>query len=1026
MCPFLHNTFVPGDAVELFRQRLPGYLQEVRQANTEAGKAFAFLTFIRQVFADIDADTASRLIPQLERHVAVRSGTLIVKGRIDALLGNLVIEFKVSLDEARLTDAVGQLRKYVTALWAIDGVRTNYVLMATDGRRFKVYKPSAPMISGVVVPANVVLEEVNLMDLETARSEDAFVWFDRYALWRDRIPPSTAEMSRDFGMGSPTYAAAMDGLKKAWAAGKVAATAPYEEWRKYLSVVYGSVVGDEGLFLRHSYLATLAKLMVYTYYTSGAIPSREKLRQVLSGEAFREWGIENFLEEDFFSWLVRGGAEEEGIKLAWEFLKVLQRYDLSKLTEDVLKGLYQGLVDPETRHDLGEFYTPEWLAEWIVDELLPKGTLTALDPAAGSGTFLVAAIRKKRAVLGLEPHLLLTQVLTSVKGMDVHPLAVLISKANYLMALGELVKYKAGRIHIPVYLANSIDFPIAKTDVEHGVEVYRYPISEKVSLAIPRETVEKEIVGELIEAVSRFARFLAKETTRAEPSLFDKFLGKEVPQYAGISKGAKDALWDTCRTLSRLIESNQDTIYAFVVKNVYRPATLGRFDVVMGNPPWLSYRYIRLPSYQKRIKQMIVKVHELLSSKETKLLTHMELATLFFVRSAELYLRTRGRIGFVMPRSVFTADHHERFRMNLFTPSVRFLEIADFDRNQQERISPLFSVESCVIIGAKDGPTEYPLGCVQMAGSLPEKNLSLVEMNELIKNGNVKRQQRAISTVTVGERHAWSYESSSTVESLRSGRSPYMESFRQGATLVPRPFWFVRAVSHPRLGADPNAPFVESTEHSLRMAKRPWRRSELNGQVESLFIFATLMGGDILPFGHLPFRTVVLPVLASKEYSVIPSQELGQLGFSHMRVWMAKAEAEWGRGRGPKAEKMSLLRRLDYQKGLTGQDPKARLLVMYNTSGRKNLSACVIEVPRKMVVRSNGNEFVATGFVAESSTYFAPVKSMAEGAYLTAFLNSSSTFEILRRIKAVRHVHKKVWELPLPRFNPRQADHAAL
>ncbi len=50
------------------------------------------------------------------------------------------------------------------------------------------------------------------------------------------------------------------------------------------------------------------------------------------GEAFKEWGIENFLEEDCLSWLVRGEAQDDGMKLAWELLRVLERYDLSKLT----------------------------------------------------------------------------------------------------------------------------------------------------------------------------------------------------------------------------------------------------------------------------------------------------------------------------------------------------------------------------------------------------------------------------------------------------------------------------------------------------------------------------------------------------------------------------------------------------------------------------------------------------------------------------------------------------------------------
>ena len=47
--------------------------------------------------------------------------------------------------------------------------------------------------------------------------------------------------------------------------------------------------------------------------------------------------------------------------------------------------LCQELVDPMDRAELGEFYTPDWLAELALEEIgYSKGTL--LDPACGSGS----------------------------------------------------------------------------------------------------------------------------------------------------------------------------------------------------------------------------------------------------------------------------------------------------------------------------------------------------------------------------------------------------------------------------------------------------------------------------------------------------------------------------------------------------------------------------------------------------------------------------------------------------------------
>jgi hypothetical protein len=38
-------------------------------------------------------------------------------------------------------------------------------------------------------------------------------------------------------------------------------------------------------------------------------------------------------------------------------------------SRDLLKKLYQQLFPRSVRHDLGEYYTPDWLAEHVLNEL---------------------------------------------------------------------------------------------------------------------------------------------------------------------------------------------------------------------------------------------------------------------------------------------------------------------------------------------------------------------------------------------------------------------------------------------------------------------------------------------------------------------------------------------------------------------------------------------------------------------------------------------------------------------------------
>ncbi len=61
---------------------------------------------------------------------------------------------------------------------------------------------------------------------------------------------------------------------------------------------------------------------------------------------------------------------------------------------DLLKPLYESLFPRAVRHALGEYYTPHWLAEHVLDQVGYHGQAGArlLDPTCGSGTFLLAAL----------------------------------------------------------------------------------------------------------------------------------------------------------------------------------------------------------------------------------------------------------------------------------------------------------------------------------------------------------------------------------------------------------------------------------------------------------------------------------------------------------------------------------------------------------------------------------------------------------------------------------------------------------
>jgi len=170
----------------------------------------------------------------------------------------------------------------------------------------------------------------------------------------------------------------------------------------------------------------------------------------------------------------------------------------------------------------------------------------------------------------------------------------------------------------------------------------------------------------------------------------------------------------------------------------------GKFDFIVGNPPWLSYRYVEQLDYQKFLKNQITETYSLLKGRG-ELITNLELGTLFLVRTADLYLKESGTIAFVLPRSIFTADQHDALRQGKFKGvNLVFKESWDL-----EEITPLFNVPSCVLIaqkpptpvaevakllgkGEKDAKVSYPIAGQKFSGELPLRNAALSEAEQYL------------------------------------------------------------------------------------------------------------------------------------------------------------------------------------------------------------------------------------------------------------------------------------------------------
>lgn len=223
---------------------------------------------------------------------------------------------------------------------------------------------------------------------------------------------------------------------------------PYkkERWQEDIQLLF---------FAIQTYFSLLIKCMIQRILCdSQRVVDHTSL---ILGDYTQEVGVINYSYADWYCWPVFELEHGFG-KVMDEMQDFMGQYEIQLSVDDFvrnnnydyIKQMYEAIIPRELRHALGEYYTPDWLAEVTLREVClqcekPIGALSVLDPTCGSGTFLFKAIAAKRTEgAGLQ------EIVDSVIGFDINPLAVLTAKTNYLLSVIDLID-KKNPVHIPVY-----------------------------------------------------------------------------------------------------------------------------------------------------------------------------------------------------------------------------------------------------------------------------------------------------------------------------------------------------------------------------------------------------------------------------------------------------------------------------------------------------------------------------------------------------------------------------------------------
>lgn len=804
-------------------------------------------------------------------------------------------------------------------------------------------------------------------------------------------------------------------------------TSFYEEWDRIFGAVYGEKLekaekaAEETaqlyelaaavrlkplLFAIHTYYALLMKLIAHellalqhgfevaSFVEGVGSVDDEKLKQKLgyleSGSDFNTLGIVNFLEADFFSWYLdtwskRLALATRGIVRALADFEPATPVLEPDWTRDLLQKLYELIVPRVLRHSLGEYYTPDWLAGHLMERSGYSGDPTTrfLDPACGSGTFLVQAIRRAGEFAAQQSRARIAEtgraILNGVVGFDLNPLAVLAARTNYLIAFARYLPY-VRPFSIPVYLCDSVVPPDSYTERQATMfdddnivfrtreHDYIFPLSMKGR-----------------EQIDRFCALVVDGLrAKLDAAEFRRRLAKELP----LGTGEQDRLQEVYRYIKQLDDENRDGIWAHYIKNAFAPVYVDRFDFVVGNPPWIRWGY--LSDEYRRQTLRLWHDYGLFSLKghETRLgAGEKDFSMLFTYACADRYLKNNGTLAFVITEEVFKSkgagEGFRRFRIGESGAKLKALWMEDM-----VHLKPFQAANKTTIFAMRKGEaTTYPLPIIEWRRKKGVGKIPPAWTLEQVREATECRTQQAIPVDSAKAVSSWQTASRSELKGFAAlkGANPYKAHL--GARVEPYGVFWLSLVEE-----RPDGMLVVENQHDRGKSEIKRVRAAL----EPNLIYPAVAGGSLVRYGISEYFYVLMAQdpATRKGYDEEWMSENLPLTYAYLVQFKAPLTKR-------AAYQKYFFREIKKDGKVVRREPTGPFYSMYNISEltfepyriawkrmAQNMSATVLT---KLATPFGRKEVIST-----DTTSFMVAASRDEAHYLCAVLNSDLVNDYIR------------------------------
>lgn len=497
---------------------------------------------------------------------------------------------------------------------------------------------------------------------------------------------------------------------------------------------------------------------------------REFLEQVEDGYIFAAGGIRNLLEGDFFSWYcTQSQWTGEEASCIIPIISLLEEYTSAAFSQgdtaiDIFKDLYMEIMPNEVRHSLGEYFTPAWLADYVVEQSAAMTGKTeewkGIDPCCGSGVFVIAMVRRILGQTDLyslsrtEKNVLLQRILRRAHGIDINPLSVLTARVSYLLAISPLLTEQ--KVEIPIYLGDSANIP--QKTVLDDVMCYEYTVNTKqgdIHVVLPCGFVRSP---SFLEKMSLLQNLVRAENEHLVYERLADNIGEEAQRPA-----VRDALMDLSACLTMLHRKNWDGIWIRIVTNYMMIARLEQMDIIVGNPPWIKWEF--LPQmYAEKIKALCLDRH-LFSGQTYMGAISLNICALIANVTASSWLSESGVLAFLMPKTLMTQDSYAGFRnFYMDTAAEKRLYLQKADDWSKAGNPFLYTQEKFLTYYYRHNPVDYTDG-------IPVRFMEKKKGQDIRRINWHNRFEEVEHNFTVSDGAAYQLDTSRTGFTMLAGKS---------------------------------------------------------------------------------------------------------------------------------------------------------------------------------------------------------------------------------------------------------------